>query len=201
MVTVTSNISSVLDKYRQYPIATVRRAANAAINDAIKTTRNEYADAIAAEANVGKSTAKAAIRVKRSTVGTLTGSATASGKPISLKYYGGRQTASGVTAKIQGKRWTIEGGWRSAKMGNHFYKRTRDARTPYATERRAKGTGPRKDPRPFYQLTGPAIPAATSERQLALLCDGARVRFGRRLDYHVGRIAARRKAAVPIRAG
>ena len=191
MVTVTSNISEVVDRFSRYPAKVWRPATSRAINDALKQTRTRYVEEmVEAGSEFPKSALRASVAVKNSTTRTLTGSLTSSGKPISLKHYKGRQTGNAVTARIRGETWRIEGGFKVPQLGGHFFKRERGERTPRAG-RRPRGSGPRKDPRPIYMLKGPAIPSSVSEGGIRKLRAFAGAAFARRMEYHIGRAASR----------
>lgn len=193
-IKIQSNLDAIQRKYKDYNKTTVKRSVNKAINDSLKQTRTQYVNSMLNKTTgITKRVIKGSVVLTRSTLRTLLGTIAASDKPISLKYYGARETKSGVSAKIQGKRWNIPGGFKIKKLGGNFYKRTKDKRIPYVTNRRAKGTGPRKDPRPIKLLTGPPVPLSITQAELQKLKKFSRDKLYERIEYHVKTASKKRK--------
>lgn len=106
------------EKYlREIPSA-AKRAASRAINKTTTTVRAVSAREIQQKRNLKIGVIKQQLRVDRARPNRLFARITASGKPISIRHFGARQTRKGVTVKIEkaGRRTALQ------KYGNKSFR-------------------------------------------------------------------------------
>lgn len=188
-IVISSNVDDVIKQYSNVPRAVVQRAASIGINDAVKQTRTKYVAAMV-KAGTPRSAASKSVTTVLTNASRLFGMLIASGKALSLKYYGARATAKGISANVRGRRVQVPGGFKIASAGNHPFVREDRRRTPNLNNsRNAKGLGPqRKDPRKIRMLMGPPIALSVTQPAIDGLQEFARAKFTERFAYHVDRL-------------
>lgn len=193
MINVESNIQDIVRKYKAYPDKVVTTATQRSLNDAAGAVRVEYGNILKRELPELKGAAGRGItRLRRATRRRLAARVSMTGTPIPIKYFGARKTADGLRVTLAGKTVTVRGAFRVKAKSNHWFVRTQAKRTPYATQRRAKGTGPRKDPRKLRMVYGLPPPRVITDKTLkGELTALARDRFTSRMRHHVSQLSKR----------
>ena len=191
MITLNTNIDDVVKRYRDLPAQVVDRATVSAINDSIKSGKTEvYRATVEDLPETPKAAIRRSIATRMARRKSMYGEIKQEGKPIGLQYFGARKTANGVSAKIRSERWQIQGGFQVKSKGNSWFKRTQDSRTPSRLHggRNIRGTGKRKDPRPIYRLTGPAVTVTPERRRMRAIQAKINANFVKRLNFHITRV-------------
>lgn len=193
MIQVSSNIEDIVRKYRHYPDRVVTAATQRALNDTGSAVRTEYGTVLKRELpELRGSAGRGVTRLTRATRRRLVARVSMTGAPIPIKYFGARKTSDGLRVTLAGKTVTVRGAFRIKAKSNHWFVRTESKRIPYATQRRAKGTGPRKDPRKLRMVYGLPPPRVITDKTLrGELSKLARERFTTRMQYHVSHLAKR----------
>lgn len=108
-----------------------RQALSVSVNDSARQTRLYARRLVAQESSIKAGTVDKGLTISPwSSPGTLSATVVGSGRPISLKEFGARQTRAGVTAKVWGKRQLYRGAFIVSSLGGHVYHRTSRKRLP-----------------------------------------------------------------------
>ena len=141
----------------------LKRATVKAVNDTVKRVHGRTSREL--QQKMGLKTlrdARKAMKQQRATIANMSGSIFAEasrgkhgfGTPL-VRFKGVSATNDGVKATIMGKSKFIRHGFKSKKLGNHYF-------------RRVRGSGPSGlHPRKIYELTGPSVASAMAEPQQA----------------------------------
>lgn len=115
----------------------LRMALSVGINATVRQSKQKTAQEIARAGSIKRAKVEAGIRLRYATPGNLEGAIRGIGKPISLKDFGAKQGAKGVTATVWGKRQHYPGmfmgpspGVIAGKLKGHAFVRTSRKRLP-----------------------------------------------------------------------
>lgn len=149
---------------RTLPDTLARKALVRALNKTAQNVRASASKAIRANRTISASAVRDSIRIYRASRKNLVARLHVTGRPISLKYYGAKMGAKGVTVAVTkgrgNRKLVVKDGIKafvSDKLGGHVFVRTARNRVPAPTRRAIHGSK-RYDTRKIIQLFGPSMP-------------------------------------------
>lgn len=163
-------IRAMLERAEKLSPAAVARA----LNRTAERARTDMTRALVKQTGLKFGRIRAATSLWRASAGSLQAEIKAKGGYTSLKEFGARKTAKGVSAAPWGRRQVFDGTFIVRRYGGHVYKREGRRRWP------------------IQKLYGPAIPVEMVKGQsLTAFNRAVETELPKRLEHELGRIFAR----------
>lgn len=173
-----------------------------ALNKTAQNVRTSASKAIREKRTISASAVRDSIKIIRASSKNLVARLHVTGRPISLKYYGAKMGAKGVTVAVTkgrgNRKLVVKDGIKafvSDKLGGHVFVRTARNRVP-APIRRAIHGSKRYDTRKIIQLFGPSMPRTFLNAEIRAAWEGTAKdaivkRTGEEVRFELLRIAGK----------
>lgn len=180
---VETNIQDEIKRLRDLPTKVMTVSVMRAINDTAKAAKTIAVRQT--QSRLGLKNQKFLRRniiIRKASKNSLQGSVSGTGKAIPLANFKQVSTTeTGITAKLLGKSVTIKSGFRSRKLGNHYFRRLNSSTTK-------SGLVARK----IYELKGPSVPRGMLDTVVGKAIRGSiDDTFPKRLGHYIKTLESR----------
>lgn len=180
---VETNIQDEMKRLRDLPTKVMAVSVMRAINDTAKAAKTIAVRQTQSQLGLkNQKFLRRNIIVRKASKTSLQGSVAGDGKAIPLANFREVSTTeTGITAKLLGKSVTIKSGFRSRRLGNHYFRRISDSS-------RRSGLMARK----IYELTGPSVPRGMLDTVVSKAIRGSiDETFPKRLGHYIKTMESR----------
>lgn len=180
---VETNIQDEMKRLRDLPTKVMTVSVMRAINDTAKAAKTIAVRQTQSQLGLkNQKFLRRNIIVRKASKTSLQGSVAGDGKAIPLANFREVSTTeTGITAKLLGKSVTIKSGFRSRRLGNHYFRRISDSS-------RRSGLMARK----IYELTGPSVPRGMLDTVVSKAIRGSiDETFPKRLGHYIKTLESR----------